>query len=550
MGMRKLDELPGICQTLYNELQQMGFSELRNAMINIHNADNKSFVNYDFSDEIGRSINHLNYNIHPVIEKQFREIRSTNDAFSETVFKGKDLEDWKTFRKEVGEKDDPRIDSADTLHYYFYSVGTGSIGISTFSAISEEKLQQLKRFRNVFDFAYRRYTDVAQAEAQARESQIQLALERVRARTMAMQHSSELRDAASVLFEQVKELGIEAWTCGYNISEEDGKTVTSWLSRGKMQPPFKITLTENKTLSHFYEAAQRGELLFVEQVSGETQIELYRFLGSVLEAQGISQEVRQPGYSPPASQVNHAAFFSYGHLLFVTYKHYPEAHEIFKRFAVVFDQTYTRFLDLEKAERQAREAKIEAALERVRSKTMAMHNSNDVGDTVITMFEEFVKLDIITNRCGVLIFGDTPMTEAWTARKNSDGKASLIIGHLHLSIHPLLSDVHKAWEEQRSFFEYRLVGENIIDYYQAINNSREYPVQFDVGSIPEREVHSDFFFKEGALFAFTPDSIPEKWSKILSGLRAFSARLTVDILTFSGQKHKRANPGSKLRWKG
>jgi ketosteroid isomerase-like protein len=156
MGMRKLDELPGICQILYNELQQMGFSELRNAMINIHNDDNKSFVNYDFSDEIGRSINHLNYNIHPVIEKQFREIRSTNDAFSETVFKGKDLEDWKTFRKEVGEKDDPRIDSADALHYYFYSVGTGSIGISTFSAISEEKLQQLKRFRNVFDFAYRR----------------------------------------------------------------------------------------------------------------------------------------------------------------------------------------------------------------------------------------------------------------------------------------------------------------------------------------------------------------------------------------------------------
>ena len=35
----------------------------------------------------------------------------------------------------------------------------------------------------------------------------------------------------------------------------------------------------------------------------------------------------------------------------------------------------------QKAEAQAREAQIEASLERVRSKTMAMHNSRDVGET-------------------------------------------------------------------------------------------------------------------------------------------------------------------------
>jgi hypothetical protein len=39
--------------------------------------------------------------------------------------------------------------------------------------------------------------------------------------------------------------------------------------------------------------------------------------------------------------------------------------KIMKRFANVFEQTYTRFLDIKKAEAQAREAKIETALERV-----------------------------------------------------------------------------------------------------------------------------------------------------------------------------------------
>ena len=35
-----------------------------------------------------------------------------------------------------------------------------------------------------------------------------------------------------------------------------------------------------------------------------------------------------------------------------------------------------------------------------------MHNSNDVGETVATMFAEFVHLGIHTNRCGILIFND------------------------------------------------------------------------------------------------------------------------------------------------
>ena len=36
----------------------------------------------------------------------------------------------------------------------------------------------------------------------------------------------------------------------------------------------------------------------------------------------------------------------------------PEMWDIFKRFGKVFEQTYTRFLDLQKAEAQAREARL------------------------------------------------------------------------------------------------------------------------------------------------------------------------------------------------
>ena len=89
------------------------------------------------------------------------------------------------------------------------------------------------------------------------------------------------------------------------------------------------------------------------------------------------------GFDMPKLQITHCAFFSQGYLMFITYEPYPEAHDIFRRFAKVFEQTYTRFLDLQKAEAQAREAQIEIALERIRSRTMAMQNSEELEEVIL-----------------------------------------------------------------------------------------------------------------------------------------------------------------------
>ena len=64
-----------------------------------------------------------------------------------------------------------------------------------------------------------------------------------------------------------------------------------------------------------------------------------------------------------------------------------EEKDILQRFAKVFEQTYTRFLDLQKAEAQTREAQIEAALERVRSRSMAMHRTFELQDVINTVYQ-------------------------------------------------------------------------------------------------------------------------------------------------------------------
>jgi hypothetical protein len=62
-------------------------------------------------------------------------------------------------------------------------------------------------------------------------------------------------------------------------------------------------------------------------------------------------------------------------------------NETLQRFGKVFEQAYVRFLDLQKAETQAREAQIEAALERVRSRSLAMHQSTELNEVVVVLFE-------------------------------------------------------------------------------------------------------------------------------------------------------------------
>ncbi len=604
MGMKKSGDLLSVCKRGFRELKKLGFADLRNMIIHTYVDEQKYFNDYDYSDALGGVVAKVPYTGNPVIEKFIRTIRKGKSAFSEIKITGKQLEDWKKFRKANKEPVDPRLNKAKALYYYIYSVGSGSIGISTFSPIDDEKRDILIRFRNVFDLSYQRYLDIQKAEAQAREAQIQLALERVRARTMGMHHSDELTDvvkllyqefdklklsnestdieiglineetgmadvwahlylsdgtistfnfplghfegtiheikkwkatpverrnelfftsvfsgrlwkkfsgwihkfpelaeafqpmfdakitqwvthnayfshglltlqgnepysqetqeiqkrfakvfeqtytrfldlkkaeaqareaqieyalervrsrtmamqrseelpeAANTLFLQVQALGIPAWSCGYNILSAD-KTSSRCImsSEGEIQIPFTLPLTEHESFLPWYEAVKNDEEFFVNQQAGSELAEHYRYMKTLPELKPVFEQFDNAGISLPTFQINHLAKFKEGFLLFITYEPVPEAHDIFKRFAKVFEQTYTRFLDLQKAEAQAREAHIEAALERVRSRSMAMHKSEELSDLSLELVKQVQALGVATWFCAFNIYNDDP----------------------------------------------------------------------------------------------------------------------------------------------
>nr|MBP9746379.1 hypothetical protein [Saprospiraceae bacterium] len=85
----------------------------------------------------------------------------------------------------------------------------------------------------------------------------------------------------------------------------------------------------------------------------------------------------------------YGANFSNGYLLILApYLFSPDEELIIVRFARVFELTYTRFLDLKLAEAKAREAQIELALERVRSKTLAMQSSDELSTIIGLIYQE------------------------------------------------------------------------------------------------------------------------------------------------------------------
>jgi signal transduction histidine kinase len=401
------------------------------------------------------------------------------------------------------------------LHCAYFSYGY--LVMITQVHCSEDQI--FKRFAQVFDQTYTRFLDLQKAEAQARESQIQLALERVRARTMAMQRSEELKDAANLLFQQVKSLGVPALTCGYNIWDKEENVCTAWMSSedGLILPSFQIPLTETPTFIRFYQSRQKEESFYVEEVSGEALKEHYSYMHTLPVFREILDKFLEAGFTLPSFQINHVANFSHGNLIFISYLPVPEAHDIFKRFGKVFEQTYTRFLDLQKAEAQAREAKIEAALEKVRSRSMAMHKSDEVLDVADTLYKELRNLDFPFGACTIVIMDKTSGDmEHWVAGFSQRSyPESYPIKYFN---HPIHDAQLNLWKNGEKFAVLEMTGEIKQSYTEWVLNQTGYK------NFPEEEkkwmraaesAHFSMAYMAHGALMWAPERITDEFALIL-----------------------------------
>ena len=189
-----------------------------------------------------------------------------------------------------------------------------------------------------------------------------------------------------------------------------------------------------------------------------------------------------------------------------------EENETLMRFGKVFQQTYTRFLDLQKAEAQARESQIEASLERVRSKAMAMQSSNDLGLTVATIFEELEKLNLETLRCGIgIVNKEKKSADVWSTTKSEGGTVVQVSGDEPI-VHPLLEGAYEAWLNQGEF-SYLLEGKVLNEYYRGLTVTN-FNLPDSQSLVSEKEGLKQYYyvtaFPAGNLYAFRETEFPDE----------------------------------------
>ena len=345
----------------------------------------------------------------------------------------------------------------------------GTVGIMSGEPLSQEAQSTLIRFAKVFEQTYTRFLDLQKAEAQAREAQIEASLERVRARSMAMHESQELREIIDCVFEELQKLDFVAPACSL-IFYQDDKSAVHWFAgftEGAYPQSYTIPYIDIPYYTDLMKAWEEGSEYEEFIMEGKAKVDYAKWLLSETDFQKLPKEfVEGSGMQTPVPLYFSDAYNKYGMLEIIGNESLPKDKvNIVKRMSKVFEQTYTRFLDLQKAEAQAREAETETALERVRSRSMAMHKSDEIAAVASVLFHQLQQLNIpALRRCLIGIVEESNETlQSWYTSMQGDSSHKIIT--YPISGHPVIEAKIKSWREKKPF-SIELTGKKMEDFLQ------------------------------------------------------------------------------------
>jgi signal transduction histidine kinase len=359
INMRKSEDLVKVCKSIYRELISLRFNNIHKAQIAIKSEVKGSYLLTEYSDFNVAFMLKAPYKSSAVVKELFNQLEKSSDAWYLKKFTGKEFENYRTWRSGVGGPADSKLEKAEALNFYLFSMGSKHLGISTFKDITKEQLGILKRFKNVFELSYRRYEDVSQAEAQAREAKIEAALERVRARAMAMQKSEDLGNAIEIVFGELDKLNLGIIRCGIGIISKERRSADVWTttksdSNQAVQVSGDESMEIHPLLRGAYDAWLKQED-FDYLLKGTDLNDYYKALTAVNYRLPESQSLVS-GNEEKAQYYFNTIFPAGGLFAFGETAFSEETKNIMRRFAGVFNLTYTRFNDLKLAEYQADQA--------------------------------------------------------------------------------------------------------------------------------------------------------------------------------------------------
>jgi len=509
LSMKEPADMPEVCRIIAVELDKLAVKEIRNVQTAIFYEDKGTYMNYEYYVKHNKTfITETSYTNHKIARDFANQMLRGKGGFYSTNIKGAQVKDWMAYQKTTNVFIDTYLETASSLNYYWYSLGPVALGISTYQPLNEEGADLFRRFLKVFELAYRRYLDIELAIKQAKEARIETALERVRARTMGMQKSDELREVIQVVYEQFVQLKINVEHTGFIIDYKERDDMHIWLA-DRHEVPFQVTIPyfDCAHWNSFNEAKEKGMDFFANHLRFEEKNKFYKDLFKLIP--GLPEETLEYYFSCPGLAISTVLLENVGLYIenFSGIPYSDEENNILMRFGNVFQQTYTRFLDLKNAEAQAREATIEASLERVRSRSMAMHKSDELKEAGELLWNELGKLGISSLSSGYVLM-DKDEKIGWIYAPNpATGKIAEPLGCLHTEtkeMHAVLSGWQKQeplsvieMDEKETIAHQTFIAEHALNLDGTI--CRWITAEQLIALSPKRLFLHNFNFKQGYL---------------------------------------------------
>ena len=411
----------------------------------------------------------------------------------------------------------------ETMVYHFAFFNNGYLSFHTHEPYPESH-DIFKRFAKVFEQTYTRFLDLKKAEAQAKEAQIEAALERVRSEAMAMHSSDGLLSVTLVLREQMAVLEQkELESILIHIYDELNDTFEAWFSYRYPEDPEgkikngKVILDWSKTTR-----ALKDKQKYYSSETDYTIVADYAMLKEWYEyldikvSEVVEHDAQGNILVPDVLYYNYSKF-SGGTLLLITNNEASaDSKYLLKRSAEVFNLAYRRFLDLQKAEAQSREAQVETALERVRSRTLAMQKSGELTETAAVLFRQLIGLGIEPHRLYISIMkGDEGEAEFWITDEDGSKVSSAYTDNLNDN--GSFKKMYDGWKSGKQSIIVDLQGKELNDYFQHLNRLG---VSFKDGLQQKRRIQLLAYFNRGFIGMAAPDDQPKETIHLLERFAA------------------------------
>ncbi|HMU45211.1 MAG TPA: ATP-binding protein [Chitinophagaceae bacterium] len=187
--------------------------------------------------------------------------------------------------------------------------------------------------------------------AKIREVEVEKALEKVREKALDMRKSSQLSETSTILFQQLKELKINAIRSGVGIFDDEDEAIELWITsisdEGKLFFILDyINVHVHPVFENIIEARKARKPFALTKLEGKDLVQYYKKMSTYT---GISNK-----RDHSVVEYYYSFFFSAGTINVVSGNALTdEESDIMLRLANVFGLIYTRFLDLKKLEEQA-----------------------------------------------------------------------------------------------------------------------------------------------------------------------------------------------------